>query len=241
MFADESTPSSEQPSPHLNGPTSLNGSSNVSQSQSSGVRSSASLIPSSSSGASSMSASPRHQGNEKLRVSVEVTRTATERHQKGLMSPIIYHTLMSNDVRLPCVMEDDQHREFPPAHLIFRPVRQKVYAILFNLHHLQYLANKTRAENQADGGDGTYVPNPEVQVREWTWSKTNQYQRADVVRAEPLGWAVPTIQRLWFGSTVDDKRRRLRAFLTCLNSDSSLMLNPSYVPQHMLILACVLR
>lgn len=168
-------------------------------------------------------------------------RTATERHQKGLMSPIIYHTLVSNEVRLPCVMEDEQHREFPPVHLIFRSVRQKVYAIIFNLHHLQYLANKSRAEAQAEGNDVSTIHTPEVHVKEWTWSKQNQYQKPEVVKAEPLGWAVPTIQRLWFGSTVDDKRRRLRAFLTCMSSDSSFMLNPSYVPQHMLILACVLR
>jgi len=39
----------------------------------------------------------------------------------------------------------------------------------------------------------------------------------------------------------DDKKRRLRAFLSCLHADTALMLNPDYVPQHLLILACVLR
>jgi hypothetical protein len=42
-------------------------------------------------------------------------------------------------------------------------------------------------------------------------------------------------------SAVDDKRRRLRAFLTCMRSDTPLMLNPAYVPQHLLVLASVLR
>lgn len=105
-----------------------------------------SLFPSSSSsGTSSMTTSPRHV-QDKLRVSVEVMRTATERHQKGLMSPLIYHMLVGNEVRLPVIMEDDQHKEFPPAHLIYRPIRQKVYAVIFNLHHLCYLTNKTRQE-----------------------------------------------------------------------------------------------
>jgi hypothetical protein len=40
---------------------------------------------------------------------------------------------------------------------------------------------------------------------------------------------------------IDDKKRRLRAFLSCLHADTALMLNPDYVPQHLLILACVLR
>lgn len=40
---------------------------------------------------------------------------------------------------------------------------------------------------------------------------------------------------------IDDKRRRLRGFLTCMKSDTPLMLNTSYVPQHLLVMACVLR
>ncbi|GBP04281.1 Constitutive coactivator of PPAR-gamma-like protein 1 homolog [Eumeta japonica] len=39
----------------------------------------------------------------------------------------------------------------------------------------------------------------------------------------------------------DDKGRRMRAFLSCMRSDTPLMLNTSYVPQHLLILATVLR
>jgi len=40
---------------------------------------------------------------------------------------------------------------------------------------------------------------PELYVKEWIWSKSNPYQSADLVRAEQIGWGVPTIQRLWFG------------------------------------------
>lgn len=47
---------------------------------------------------------------------------------------------------------------------------------------------------------------------------------------------------LWSSrSAIDDKRRRLRAFLTCMRSDTPLMLNPGYVPQHLLVMASVLR
>lgn len=35
--------------------------------------------------------------------------------------------------------------------------------------------------------------------------------------------------------------RRLRAFLTCMRSDTPLMYNTDYVPQHTLIIASVLR
>lgn len=52
---------------------------------------------------------------------------------------------------------------------------------------------------------------------------------------------MPSIRRLWLGQAVEDKNRRLRALLTCMMSDVSLMLNVSYVPQHLLVLCCVLR
>ena len=39
----------------------------------------------------------------------------------------------------------------------------------------------------------------------------------------------------------DDKKRRLRAFLTCMDSDTATMCSSVYVPQHLLVMACVLR
>lgn len=71
-------------------------------------------------------------------------RTASERHQKGLMSPHIYQILIAGEIKLPVLLEDENHREFPSIHLIYRPVRQMVYAILFNLHHRMYLAAKSK-------------------------------------------------------------------------------------------------
>jgi hypothetical protein len=43
---------------------------------------------------------------------------------------------------------------------------------------------------------------PELQVKEWIWSKSNQYHTPDLVKAEQIGWGVPTIQRLWFGYVI---------------------------------------
>lgn len=40
---------------------------------------------------------------------------------------------------------------------------------------------------------------PEIKIKEWVWTKTNPYLRPEMVKAEALGWGVPTIQRLWFG------------------------------------------
>ena len=53
--------------------------------------------------------------------------------------------------------------------------------------------------------------------------------------------ADPSPPSLCDRTTDDDKKRRLRAFLTCLQSDTQMMRSSVYVPQHLLILACVLR
>ncbi|XP_047473049.1 constitutive coactivator of PPAR-gamma-like protein 1 isoform X3 [Penaeus chinensis] len=162
---------------------------------------------------------------------------ASERHQKGLMCPWVYQVLTQGEVKFGVCMEDENSRELPNAVLFYRPVRQFVYAILFNLHHHTFMARKAKEEGQK--GLATEVP--EIKVREWVYTKNNPYRTADIVEATPINWAVPTVQRLWFGSVVDDKKRRLRAFLSCMRSDSPLMLHTSHVPQHLLIMATVLR
>lgn len=44
-----------------------------------------------------------------------------------------------------------------------------------------------------------------------------------------------------YRTTPEDNMRRLRAFLTCMRSDTPLIYNTDYVPQHTLIIASVLR
>lgn len=73
------------------------------------------------------------------------------------------------------------------------------------------------------------------------WSKQNQYRIPDNVPAVLLDWAVPTVQRLWFGAAPDEKKRRMRAFLTCMRSDAPIIFNSNFVPQHLIVLCCVLR
>lgn len=165
----------------------------------------------------------------------EVMRTASERHQKGLMSPWIYQILSQGEIKIPLSIEEEMPKELPPACILYRPIRQMVYAILFNLHHMHFLVRQKA--DQVHNEDKL----PEVAVHEWVWTKNNSYRSPEPVKAVPLGWAVPTVQRLWFGATLDDKKRRLRAFLTCMRSDTPLMLNTSNVPQHLLVMCCVLR
>ncbi|XP_050534475.1 constitutive coactivator of PPAR-gamma-like protein 1 homolog isoform X2 [Daktulosphaira vitifoliae] len=166
-------------------------------------------------------------------VATDVLKTAYDRHTTGLMSTYVYHILTKAEIKLPVILEDDLNHEIPSAHIFYRQARQMVYGILFNLHHAHYLAKNTSTVQKAD--------TPVIQVREWIRDKANIYKHYNLVNAEPLGWGVPTVHRLWFGTTPEDNIRRLRAFLTCMRSDTPLMYNTDYVPQHTLIIASVLR
>merc|ERR1719341_1692574 len=73
------------------------------------------------------------------------------------------------------------------------------------------------------------------------WLPYSRYMQADMVTPLALDWPVPTVQRLWFAAGVEDKQRRLRAFLSVMGADNPLMLQTSYVPQHLLLMATVLR
>lgn len=126
--------------------------------------------------------------------------------------------------------------------MFYRPARQFIYAILYNLYHQKYLCSKAlAAQNKEKNQSNRQNIIPEVQVSEWIWSPQNEYKKPELVNAVQLPWAVPTIQRLWFGMAFEDKQRRMKAFLTVMRSDTPLMLNRGYVPQHMLVMACVLR
>lgn len=78
-----------------------------------------------------------------------------------------------------------------------------------------------------------------IQVLEWV--PYNNYHQPDCLSPLPLSWPVPTLQRLWFGTGIEDKQRRLRSFLSVMSSDSPMMLSTSHVPQHLLLMGCVLR
>lgn len=214
------------------------------------------------------------------KVPPEVMRTASERHQKGLMSPWIYQLLSQGAIKIPVAIEDEAPRELPSGVALFRPIRQMVYAVLFNMHHLAFVARQKReaaaasassadssskskdgASTSAEGatasssssgestkGGAPSAPAPVVVV-EWlgrsSSSSNSKGQRSsrpyELVEGVQLGWPVPTVQRLWLGPSMDDKKCRLRAFLSCLRSDVPLMLNTAYVPQHLLIPCVVLR
>lgn len=39
----------------------------------------------------------------------------------------------------------------------------------------------------------------DIRIKEWIFNRTEKVHKPEYVKAEPVGWGVPTIQRLWFG------------------------------------------
>lgn len=81
-----------------------------------------------------------------------------------------------------------------------------------------------------------------VMVKEWAAYKGKSPHTPELVEALPFReWTCPNLKKLWLGKAVEDKNRRMRAFLACMRSDTPAMLNPANVPTPLLVLCCVLR
>lgn len=79
-------------------------------------------------------------------------------------------------------------------------------------------------------------------IKEWSAYKGKSPQTPELVSALTFReWTCPNLKKLWLGKAVEDKNRRMRAFLACMKSDTPSMLNPANVPTHLLLMCCVLR
>uniref|UniRef100_A0A8D3DS02 Family with sequence similarity 120 member A n=1 Tax=Scophthalmus maximus TaxID=52904 RepID=A0A8D3DS02_SCOMX len=169
-------------------------------------------------------------------VAPEVLRVAEHRHKKGLMYPSIYHVLTKGEIKLSVTIEDEANKDLPTAVQLFRPVRQYVYGVLFSLAEV-----RKRAERQAMRKN-CLPEHTHVMVKEWAAYKGKSPHTPELVEALPFReWTCPNLKKLWLGKAVEDKNRRMRAFLACMRSDTPAMLNPANIPTPLLVLCCVLR
>ncbi|OXB65339.1 hypothetical protein ASZ78_016983 [Callipepla squamata] len=198
-------------------------------------------------------------------VAPEVLRVAEHRHKKGLMYPYIFHVLTKGEIKIAVSIEDEANKDLPPAALLYRPVRQYVYGVLFSLaesrkktERLAFRKNRLPPEfAPADFSEGYNTGHSEqmvvilfllllsispVIIKEWAAYKGKSPQTPELVEALAFReWTCPNLKKLWLGKAVEDKNRRMRAFLACMRSDTPAMLNPTNVPTHLMVLCCVLR
>uniref|UniRef100_A0A8C6PF75 Family with sequence similarity 120 member C n=1 Tax=Nothobranchius furzeri TaxID=105023 RepID=A0A8C6PF75_NOTFU len=169
-------------------------------------------------------------------VSAEVLRVAEHRHRRGLMYPQIYHILTKGEMKMPVCIEDECNSELPPASLLFRAARQYAYGVLFSLAETQRRLERLALRKR------TPLEVPPVIVKEWSCGKAKSALTPELVPALCFReWTCPNLRRLWLGRASEDRSRRTRAFLACLRSDCPALLNPAQVPQHLLLMCCVLR
>uniref|UniRef100_A0A7N6AEA3 Family with sequence similarity 120A n=1 Tax=Anabas testudineus TaxID=64144 RepID=A0A7N6AEA3_ANATE len=169
-------------------------------------------------------------------IAPEVLRVAEHRHKKGLMYPYIYHVLTKGEVKLSVTIEDEANKDLPSAVQLFRPIRQYVYGVLFSLAEARKKAERLAMRKNC-------LPEyTHVMVKEWAAYKGKSPHTPELVEALPFReWTCPNLKKLWLGKAVEDKNRRMRAFLACMRSDTPAMLNPANVPTPLLVLCCVLR
>ncbi|XP_076863784.1 constitutive coactivator of PPAR-gamma-like protein 1 homolog isoform X2 [Brachyhypopomus gauderio] len=169
-------------------------------------------------------------------VAAEVLRVAEHRHRRGLMYPYVYHVLTKGEIKLSVTIEDEANHELPSAVQLFRPVRQYVYGVLFSLAEA-----KKKAERLAMRRNRLPEYEPVV-IKEWAAYKGKSPHTPELVEALAFReWTCPNLKKLWLGKAVEDKNRRMRAFLACMRSDTPAMLNPANVPTPLMVLCCVLR
>ncbi|XP_034341126.1 constitutive coactivator of PPAR-gamma-like protein 2 isoform X1 [Arvicanthis niloticus] len=169
-------------------------------------------------------------------VAPEVLRVAEHRHRRGLMYPYIYHVLTKGEIKIPVCIEDECNMELPPAALLFRSARQYVYGVLFSLAETQRKMERLAIRRRLP------IEVPSVILKEWSAYKGKSPQTPELVSALTFReWTCPNLKKLWLGKAVEDKNRRMRAFLACMKSDTPSMLNPANVPTHLLLMCCVLR
>ncbi|XP_059186293.1 constitutive coactivator of PPAR-gamma-like protein 1 homolog isoform X2 [Centropristis striata] len=169
-------------------------------------------------------------------VAPEVLRVAEHRHKKGLMYPYIYHALTKGEMKLSVTIEDEANKELPSAVQLFRPIRQYVYGVLFSLSEARKKAERLAMRKNC-------LPEyTHVMIKEWAAYKGKSPHTPELVEALPFReWTCPSLKKLWLGKAVEDKNRRMRAFLACMRSDTPSMLNPANVPTPLMVLCCVLR
>ncbi|XP_028680959.1 constitutive coactivator of PPAR-gamma-like protein 1 isoform X1 [Erpetoichthys calabaricus] len=169
-------------------------------------------------------------------VAPEVLRVAEHRHKKGLMYPYIYHILTKGEIKIPVTIEDEANKDLPSASQLYRPIRQYVYGVLFSLAEARKKAERLALRRNR-------LPEyPPVIIKEWAAYKGKSPHTPELVEALAFReWTCPNLKKLWLGKAVEDKNRRMRAFLACMRSDTPAMLNPANVPTHLMVLCCVLR
>ena len=149
------------------------------------------------------------------------------RLQSGVMIQTIYQVLTKAEITIDMSIEDEQLPERLPSALLYRKVRQCVYGILFDL------SSKKKKDDKFDPTS--------LSVKEWCVYGGRRLNDPDCVEPMALDWDVPPVDKLWFSKGATADSNRLKAFLSCMMSNTPSMTQTVIVPKRLVILCCILR
>jgi len=149
------------------------------------------------------------------------------RHQSGNMIEALYQVLTKAEITIDMSIEDEHLPERLPSALLYRKVRQCVYGILFDV------AAKQKKDEKLDASS--------LAVKEWCVYGGRRLDDPDLVEPVQLDWEVPPVDKLWFSKGATADSNRLKAFLSCMMSDTPSMTQTVIVPKRLVILCCILR
>ena len=168
-------------------------------------------------------------------ISSDVLEIARRRHQSGEMVTEILQILSKGEILIDTAIDEEHATMRPPVPLLYRPIRQLIYGILYDQKMYEERKEKGHFEEE-ESADASYR-----HVKEYCVYKGNSLDSPDLVEPLSMPWDIPPVKNLWLGRQAQDNTMRMKAFLTCLKSDTQNMSNVAMVPQRMLLLCCVLR
>uniref|UniRef100_H3A804 Family with sequence similarity 120 member B n=1 Tax=Latimeria chalumnae TaxID=7897 RepID=H3A804_LATCH len=123
---------------------------------------------------------------------------AKEQHVRA-ESFMVYNVLNAREVQCSNTLEDELDPELPGQAIVYRPARQRIYAVLLG----------------ARQGPSELCP----VVKEWFVYPGNALKQPDLVPAESLNLpgGTPSLQRLWLAEGPEVKKLRYHTFLACFN------------------------
>ncbi|XP_014652925.1 PREDICTED: constitutive coactivator of peroxisome proliferator-activated receptor gamma isoform X2 [Ceratotherium simum simum] len=132
----------------------------------------------------------------------EILKVARARHVQA-ESYLVYNIMSTGEIECSNTLEDALDQALPSQAFVYRPVRQRVYALLLG-----------------DGrGDASSCPT----VKEWFVYSGNPLRHPDLVRPLPMNipGGTPSLKLLWLNQEPGIQARRLDTLLACFDLSSS--------------------
>ncbi|XP_064149516.1 constitutive coactivator of peroxisome proliferator-activated receptor gamma isoform X5 [Loxodonta africana] len=135
----------------------------------------------------------------------EILKVARAQHVQG-ESYLVYNIMSRGEIECSNTLEDELDQALPSQAFVYRPVRQRVYALLLG--------------DDEDGACGLAKETKEV--KEWFVYAGNPLKHPDLVRPLPMSvpGGTPSLKALWLTEELGVQARRFDVLLACFNLSS---------------------